>query len=360
LPKRFPPAALAFLFSVGDRGTLIAAAGDMSNERRDEIELLGFARATAARGVQLVTAGDQASLAAAAVLGKALKRVGVPLTGLTVASAATRLDDAEALAAMREAAALLVVGGAVPGQLLIEGVRQFSVAAAAGEPICAVALRLAETIANADAGWVAALGLLDHRRPHAITQQALTRHTRDDLQRVVDLLDAAGRSPMPGMMCVMALELLIVAPDPRRFLAAEPSDLLRKCQAIVAGELVRAAHLRPRPGHAAVVIEYDSACRVEDLVAQRWRGLRPGTAVIVANHGWVEGRVAVVARSASPDALEPLRPTLGDAGEALLSLPAWADLLARLGVPPAPIVATAEPALDFAELLASTNAPLVS
>jgi hypothetical protein len=199
------------------------------------------------------------------------------------------------------------------------------------------ALRLASALGDCEGlAWVAALGLMHDHRAHPIVTRATAQHRRADLLHVSDLLDAAGRSPMPGMMSVMAMELLMAAPDPARFLAAEPCDLLRKCQAIVAAELSQAARVHPRAGHAAVlVVEYDSACRIEDWVAARWRGLKAGTVVLVANHGWVEGRVAVVARCASPEALAQLCLPLGAGDAALLSLGAWADLLARLGVPPA-------------------------
>ncbi|MCU1278686.1 MAG: hypothetical protein JWM53_2232, partial [bacterium] len=86
-----------------------------------------------------------------------------------------------------------------------------------------------------------------------------------------------------------------------------------------------------------VVVEYDSACHLEDLVAERWRGLRPGTVVLVANHGAADGVVAISARAAVPEALDRLRATLGDEGSTLLDSHAWSSLRDRLGVAATPI-----------------------
>jgi len=73
-------------------------------------------------------------------------------------------------------------------------------------------------------------------------------------------------------------------------------------------ELARATRIRPAPlASVVVVVEYDSACHLEDLVAERWRGLRPGTVVLVANYGAADGMVAITARAAVPEALERLR-----------------------------------------------------
>jgi hypothetical protein len=349
----------------------------MRNERRDEIVLAGVARAVEDRGVHLVSAGDHASLAATAVLGKALKRAGVDLAGLTVASSAARVDDPEARPAMRRAGGLIVVGAGLGDRPLVDDMPQLSIDATEGEPLAERALRLAESLTHdGDALWVAALGLVRSGTPHAIVERALARHTREDLLRVTDLLEAAARSPMPGMMSVIALELLIAAPDPRRFLSAEPCDLLRRCQAIVTVELAKATRLRPRAGRGVVVVEYDSACHLEDMVAARWRGLRPGTAIVAANHSWIEGRVALVARSAAPESLDRLTAFLRAPGsdasvvstgreslEAVMSPASWQRLCATLGVPATQPIAAAERHeldVDIEAALSTSHAPMVN
>jgi hypothetical protein len=177
-----------------------------------------------------------------------------------------------------------------------------------------------------------------------LIERALGRHTRVDLAHIAELLDAGARGPDPACESLMALEMLSAATDPRRFLESVPGQLLARTQSLVRAELNRAARIRPRPGFGAVVVEYESRCYLEDLVAARWRGLRPGTAVLVANWGGVDNMVAVTARSAAPEALDRLRGTLGDEGRALLSPEAWEELRARLGVAPVIIERLDEPA----------------
>ncbi len=98
-----------------------------------------------------------------------------------------------------------------------------------------------------------------------------------------------------------------------------------------------------RGGHAEPLAQGRPGLGIEQrraLVAERWRGLRPGTVVRVGNHGCVDGQVAVAARCAVSEALDRLRSTLGDEGTALLDLETWTTLVRRLGVPPAIIERT--------------------
>ncbi|MGZ3430028.1 MAG: hypothetical protein ACXVCV_25430, partial [Polyangia bacterium] len=180
--------------------------------------------------------------------------------------------------------------------------------------------------------WCAAIGLVGGTRPHVRVERALGRHARADLIAIAGLVDAAARGPEPAFESLNAVEMLIAASEPRRFLDSLPAEVLRRTQELVRAELTRATRIRPRPGFGVVVVEYESACHLEDLVAERWRGLRPGTVVLVANHGAGDGQVAVTARAAVPEALERLRGALGDEGSTLLDYDTWTQLRDRLGV----------------------------
>src|SRR5262249_12390392 len=154
------------------------------------------------------------------------------------------------------------------------------------------------------------------------------RTTIDDLEDIAGLLEAGARGPEPASDALLAAEMLAAAPDPQRFLNSVPAGVLRKTQELVRIELTRASRIRPRPGFGVIVVEYDSPCHVEDLVAERWRGLRPGTIVLVANSGCVDGMVAVVAKCAVSEALDRLGSTLGDEGVTLLDRATWSTLVA--------------------------------
>ncbi|HWE29288.1 MAG TPA: hypothetical protein VHB97_14865 [Polyangia bacterium] len=307
-------------------------------------------RAVAESGVHLVVAGGAAELAAGALVLKAMQRADVRLDGVSVIGWGEALSGATLKTWLHGAPALVVVGGR-SAQPLLADVPQLAIAndpaANDGEPLVARAFRLCETLTPlADATWCAAAGLGaavdDVAPPHTLVERALARHSRAELVQLAELLDGATRGPEPAREMLTALEMLAAAPDPRRFLDSEPGQLLVRNVALVRQQAALACRLRPRAGFGVLVVEYDSPCRIEDLDAQRWRGLRPGTAVLVANHGGVAGHVAVTARAALPEALERLHAVVGDAGHTLLPPMQWSQLLARLGVVAAPVEALYE------------------
>ena len=176
----------------------------------------------------------------------------------------------------------------------------------AAEPLAACAFRLAETLAlMRDAAWCAAVG--PHRAQRAARARragagaAHARRPRGDrgaARRRRARAGAARSSRSTPARCwrrrpTRAASSAACPPRccARRRRWSPPSWRARR-------------RVRPRPGFGVVVVEYDSACRLEDLVAERWRGLRPGTVVLVANHGAVEGAVAVTAKAAVREAVD--------------------------------------------------------
>ncbi|MDB4971364.1 MAG: hypothetical protein JWN44_7053 [Myxococcales bacterium] len=292
-------------------------------------------RAIADTGVHLVCAAGPAGVAAGALLARAMRRANVFVAGMTVLSYGERVDSPAWRTWLSDTPALLFVGLGVT-RPLYDDKPQLEIDAASGDPLAARAYRLAETLVHlGDSTWCAAVGLVDDDVPHVLVERALGRHSRDELRDIAELLDAGARGPDPASESLMALEMLSAALDPRRFVESVPGQLLKRTRALVRSELARASRIRPRPGFGAIVVEYESRCYLEDLVAARWRGLRPGTAVLVANWGGVDGVVSVTARAVIPEALDRLRATLGDNDHALLSPEAWDQLRTRLGVAPA-------------------------
>jgi hypothetical protein len=305
-------------------------------QAQDEVELGQFLHALPDGSVHIVCAAEPAAMAAAALFGKALKRAHVHLAGLTVVSYGERVAAPAWRGWFGAAPALLMIGLGVT-RPLFGHVPQLAIDvepdAADGEPLAARAFRLADSVAPVgDATWCAAVGLLPGSASHALVERALGRYDRAELGSVSELLEAAARGPAPSPESLIAVDMLIAVADPHRFSASLAAEALRRTQLLVRSELMRAAAIRPQAGFGVVVVEYSSACSVEDLVAARWRGLRPGTAVLVANHGAVDGLVAVTARAAVPEALERLRTALGDEGRALLTPESWRELRAHLGV----------------------------
>ncbi len=318
------------------RGSSFARLRHVQRRAEDEAELQDFIRAVADVGVHIVCAAGLEGVTAAALVGKAIARARVAISGVTVSSYGERIDSPASRAWLADAPALVLVGLGMPGVLAAD-VAQFSIDGSDGEPLAARAFRLGEALAPlGDASWCAAVGLVGDAQPHVLVERALGRHARADLEAIAGLVDAAARGPEPAFESLNAVEMLMAAPDPGRFLESVPAEVLRRTQERVRVELARATLIRPRPGFGVVVVEYASACHIEDLVAERWRGLRPGTVVLVANHGAADGMVTVTARAAAPKAIHHrlgrLHAALGDEGAALLDPDSWSQLRDRLGV----------------------------
>jgi hypothetical protein len=178
------------------------------------------------------------------------------------------------------------------------------------------------------------LPLVADEQNHPLVTRASAIHGLEEIGRVRQLLDAAARGPEPAAGGLLALELLIAVADPDRFLRSELIEPLRGWQAEVQSELARALRVHARAGRNVVLLEYESRCRIEDLVGARWPGMRPGTVVLVANPGAVEGMVSLHARAAAPEAIEVLRAALGPECTALVTQPQYQSILTRLGIEP--------------------------
>jgi hypothetical protein len=261
------------------------------------------------------------------------------VAGVGVVGFAQRADGAATRAWLSAAKAVVVIGARVEhGPTDRRPLLRLD--ADEDEPLAARAFRIGERLAALDdAIWLAAIGLpwLSAPEPsHPLIEQAFARHRRGELVILQALLEAAIRGPDAGATALFAIEQLTAARDPAALRASPAGQLLARTADFVRAEAVRASHLRPRAGGGVLVVEYDSPCRVEDLVAERWRRLRAGTVVLAANHGVVADRVCVAARAATSEALDPLRPLLDEHDQALMTPEAWAQLLARLDVPAAP------------------------
>ncbi|HEY2748192.1 MAG TPA: hypothetical protein VGL86_26400 [Polyangia bacterium] len=323
----------------------------------DQATLREFLTATGDGGVHIACAAGPESVAAAALLKTALARAGVRHLGTTVLGFGERIDSPAARGWFADAPALLLVGlrgrkarGAMPQLSIDEGDSDDE-----SEPLAARAFTLGESIASlGDASWLAAVGLVERAAGHVLVERARWRHDHADLAEIAALLDAAARGPAPALESLNALEMLASSPSAHDFLDSVPAEVLRRTRTFVHAELARAARVRPRPGFGVVVVEYDSACHLEDLVALRWRGLRAGTVVLVANHGAVAGSVAVTARAAPRESFEArlggLRAALADEGTTLLEPEAWTALRERLGVAPAPLERSGEPPFELSVL----------
>lgn len=192
------------------------------------------------------------------------------------------------------------------------------------EPVATSSL-LAWTLASdlidtTDLDWLALVGTVgDLGELAAFPQLAdrAARYTKTSISETVALLNAARRAPADDVET--ALEALQRASSPAAIAKGESaeSERLRGYRAEVAAEVTRCAKVAPLISGEVALIAFRSRAQVHPLVAVRWRGRLKGNVVMVANEGYLPGRVNFVVRSALPrDLLHWLQERApADAGE---------------------------------------------
>jgi single-stranded DNA-specific DHH superfamily exonuclease len=188
--------------------------------------------------------------------------------------------------------------GEPPGAVVISGYE--------GEPVPTSSL-LTYLVCNAhgevsDKAWVAALGNLgDLGPPHPELQAAAREQKLKWVREATTLLNSAKRCSMyPLVDAFVALrdaesaQAIVEGTSPQL-------DTLRQCRAEVKAELAEAKRLAPRfsKTEKVALFELDSPARIHPLLAQSWRGRLPKFIVLVANRGFLPGRVAFSARTQS-------------------------------------------------------------
>ena len=194
--------------------------------------------------------------------------------------------------------------------------------------------------------WVAAVGIvgdLGEKAPLSLLAEARTRYPLAALKEVAVLVNAARRASEYAPW--RAREALARAATPSDFLTSEHEDLdyLRRCRREVASALAQGKKAAPRFSGPAALICVDSPCQIHPLLAQIWRSRLPRYYVLVANTGYVPGKVHFSARSTGErNVLDFLRAAWPErradfghghdrASGGALELPEWREFLSRLG-----------------------------
>jgi single-stranded-DNA-specific exonuclease len=185
----------------------------------------------------------------------------------------------------------------------------------------ALALALAAPLAPlADRAWLAAVGLLgdlgDRARAHPVVAAAAKAYGITNLREVVALVNAAGRSARHEVH--MALAALRAAASPREILGATsiPAARLFELREEVSASIMRARHEPPSVYGRWAIVEIAEPCRVHGVIAQSWTRRLASKIVLVANKGYVAGKVHFSVRSHQPlDLRAELRALLPDAGD---------------------------------------------
>lgn len=270
---------------------------------------------------------DADGLAAGAILGRALPRMG--FAGVEVVPSlrgeSAFSDEARARLLRLRPEALIVTdlgvhrfgvlpgvptlyidhhrpSGAPPGAVVVSGY--------GWDPIpnsSWMALDVLRPLADVDdLGWIAAVGTLSDLgdgAPWSELPALKKRYTAKWLREAVSLVNAARRAAEFDVET--PLRLLLAADHPREVSENEElgSGRLHTYRAEVNDELKRARRQAPTFSgtHPFALVRIHSPCQIHPLIAQQWRGRLKDYAVISANSGYLPDVVAFSMRTARPD-----------------------------------------------------------
>ncbi len=197
-----------------------------------------------------------------------------------------------------------------------------------------------------DRSWLAAVGAFgdrgDDARAIPAVEAAVARFGSSSLRDVVALVNASGRAGAPAPD--VALAALREADAPREVARGEraPARQLHAMRAEVAEASRRARRVAPRVRGKWAIIELDEPCRVHGVIASAWARRLAPRIVLVANRGYVPGRVHISVRSHQDlDLRAALRSLLpGEGGDyaagharatgAIIDVPTYERLLAAI------------------------------
>ncbi len=299
-------------------------------------QAMAEARATAAAFLERFTASERVivfchfdadGLAAGAIFGRGLERLGFSNVAVVPSG---RGESAFSDAARRRLEALRPAGlivtdlgvhragvlrdvptlymdhhrpeGAPEGATVISGY--------AWEPIPASAWLAFELMAPLvdidDLSWIAAVGImsdLGDKAPWPRLPEVKKRYTAKWLKEAVALVNAARRSS--AFDIGTPLELLMHADGPKELVTddARGAYKLRAYRAEVKNALAEARKAAPvfAQDHPFSLLKLDSPVQLHPLIAQQWRGRLPQYAVIAANRGYLPGVVAFSVRTLRRD-----------------------------------------------------------
>lgn len=152
-----------------------------------------------------------------------------------------------------------------------------------------------------DGRWLAQLatvGDLGERHPFA-EQFAGLATKKTHVKEAVALLNAARRAA--SYQPQLALDVLRAATGPEDIAKARVPgvDALAACRAEVHAEVERVARVAPKILGDVAVIRFSSGAQIHPLIATRWTQRLAPKIVLVANDGYLPGRVNFVVRAAA-------------------------------------------------------------
>jgi ATP-dependent DNA ligase len=204
-----------------------------------------------------------------------------------------------------------------------------------------------EIIDVSDLDWIAAIGTmsdLGEKAPFEMLAVAKTKYTAKYLKEASALINAARRASHYNPE--VAAQALLTHKDPRSLVNSNNPEVeqLRLAKAEVNTALQEGKKAAPIFAGNVALVRVNSPCQIHPLIAQSWRTRLPKYVVIVANEGYIPGRINFSARTSSGvNVLDLLRGIELSEGEGSYghghdsasggSLPRdrWNELLLKLG-----------------------------
>ncbi len=200
-----------------------------------------------------------------------------------------------------------------------------------------------------DLDWIAAIGALSDlgdKAPFELVDQAKKKYTAKYLREVTSLVNASRRASEYNPEA--AARALLNHDSPRALYNSDSPDVefLRRSRAEVKLAMEEARKAAPVFADQVALVRLNTPCQVHPLIAQSWRTRLPKYIVIVANEGYMPGRINFSARAmADKNVLQFLRSfDLGEgegnfghghdqASGGSLPVDRWNLLLEKMGFP---------------------------
>jgi single-stranded DNA-specific DHH superfamily exonuclease len=153
-----------------------------------------------------------------------------------------------------------------------------------------------------DLDWIAAIGTvsdLGEKAPFEMLGVAKTQYTAKYLKEATALINAARR--VSHYNPEVAAKALLTHTSPRDIVNSNAAEVeqLRSARAEVKAAMDEARKAAPVFAGNVALVQINSPCQIHPLIAQSWRTRLPKYIVIVANSGYIPGRVNFSVRTDS-------------------------------------------------------------
>jgi single-stranded DNA-specific DHH superfamily exonuclease len=188
--------------------------------------------------------------------------------------------------------------GVPPGDTLIS--------AYTWEPILNTSLLVWELCSSltdvSDLDWIAAIGTvsdLGEKAPFEMLGVAKSRYTAKYLKEASALINSARRASQYNPE--VAVKALLTHDSPRSLVNSDTGEVeqLREARKEVQAAMEQAKKAAPVFSGNVALVRINSPCQIHPLIAQSWRTRLPKYIVMVANEGYIPGRVNFSVRTAS-------------------------------------------------------------